>query len=313
VAGYKEMQALTCTIANKPVQKILTTALLVFGLTSSNVIADTTLRSVEYPSSTPLEELAEAAEHDQFFDLTVTNFIKGINKGFEDVQAAGHIEYDFVIRARQIAESVYTSDRVMNTVHQQLQRQLEASDYTPLITLNKSDLRLRERAAEDSARENLEAPEGDEIFDNFVETYHASAEYAARSNLIESLHESLKISELMAQLLIDTQVANVIGLSYAQPTEIRDNLDGIIANVRAQQPIVEQLVKAQFSNHQAYIYRNFSTEEIEQITNMYSSDQYKRYFNAVMQGLRIGLTTMSIEFGDKLGAATAYAESSQEL
>jgi len=307
------MQATTCTNVNKQVKKVLTNALLVFGLTTSNVIADTTLRSVEYSAATPLEELAKAAEHEEFFDLTVANFIKGINKGFEDVQAAGHIEYDFVIRARQIAESVYTSDRVMNTVHQQLQRQLETSDYVPLITLNNSDLRLRERAAEDSARENLESPDGDEIFDNFIETYQASVQYVERSDLIESLHESLKISELMAQLLIDTQVANVIGLSYTQPAEIRDNLDSIIANVRAQQPYIEKLVQAQFSNHQAYIYRNFSTAEIEQITNMYSSDSYKRYFSAVMQGLRIGLTTMSIEFGDKLGAATAYAESSQEL
>jgi len=73
------------------------------------------------------------------------------------------------------------------------------------------------------------------------------------------------------------------------------------------------LLRAQFANHQAYIYRGFNTDDIKLMTELYSSAEYKRYFAAVMHGLRLSLTSMSIEFGDRLGAAMAFAESSQEL
>lgn len=295
------------------IKQVLASAIITFGLMVSSAANGDNQNSSEPGNETKLDQLAIVAEHQQFVDRTVENFLDGINQGFEDVEQAGHIEQDYVDLARQVALNVYTSDRVLASVHAHLQRQLNPSDYAPLIALHRSDIRHRERAAEESARIRLETPEGTDIFEAYVKTYRASSQFVERSELINDLHETLKISELMAQLLIDTQTANVIGLSYTQPQESRANLDDVIANIRAQQPTIEKLLQAQFAHHQAYIYRGFSTEEIETLTMMYSTDEYKRYFGAVMQGLRVGLTKMSIEFGDKLGSAMVLAESSQAL
>ena len=296
-----------------PLKRVLIGAFVTVGLSISSSAAGNSNDLSESKVENRLDELAIVADHQQLADRAATNFLDGIIEGFEEAESAGHIEQDYVNLAKQLAERVYTSDRIKASIYAQLQQELNASDYDPLIALHRSDIRKREQTAEKSARVRLESPEGDDIFAAYVKVYHASSQFAARSELIKDLHESLNVSELTAQLLTDTQIANLIGLSYSQPLESRSNLEDVIASIRAQQPTIEKMLQTQIADYRAYIYRGFNTEDIKTLTTLYSTNEYTRYFATVMHGLRAALTEMSIEFGDKLGSAAALAESSQEL
>ncbi len=296
-----------------PFKQVLIGAFITIGLSVSSSAAGETDNGPDSKTIESLDELARAADHQRLAERTAANFLDGIIEGFEDAESDNHIEKDYVNLAKQIAERIYTSDRILASIHTNLQRELDPSDYVPLIALYRSDLRQRELTAEESARKRLESPDGSDVLEAYIKTYRASSQFVVRSKLINDLHDSLAVSELMAQMLIDAQIATVIGLSYAQPLENNADLDAVLASIRAQQPTIEQFLREQFAHYQAYVYRGFNTEDINTLTTLYSSDQYQRYFGAVMQGLRVGLTQMSIEFGDKLGYAMALAESAQEL
>ena len=296
-----------------PLKQVLIGAFISIGLSISSSAAGDSNDASDSNVKINLDELAIVADHQQFADRAATNFLDGIIESFQEAESANHIEQDYVNLAKQIAERVFTSDRIKASIYTHLQQELNPSDYDPLIALHRSDLRKREQTAEKSARIRLESPEGDDIFEAYVAIYQASTQFAARSELIKDLHESLNVSELTAQLLTDTQIANLIGLTYSQPLESRADLDDVIASIQAQQPTIEKMLETQIANYRAYIYRGFNTEDIKALTKLYSTDEYTRYFATVMQGLRAALTEMSIEFGDKLGSAAALAESSQEL
>jgi len=296
-----------------PLKRVLIGAFVTVGLSISSSAAGNSNDAPESKLESSLDELAIVADHQQLADRAAANFLDGIIEGFEEAESADHIEQDYVNLAKQIAERVYTSDRIKASVYTHLQQELNPSDYAPLIALHRSDIRKREQTAEKSARVRLEAPEGDDTFNAYLKIYRTSSQYAERSELIKDLHESLNVSELTAQLLTDTQIANLIGLSYSQPLESRTDLDDVIASIRAQQPAIEKMLETQIADYRAYIYRGFNTEDIKTLTQLYSTDEYTRYFATVMQGLRAALTEMSIEFGDKLGSAAALAESSQAL
>lgn len=191
--------------------------------------------------------------------------------------------------------SVFNSERLQQSVQQQLNRELSEEQFVRLTRFYRSA----------RGREISQAEAGNSVLRNrvrFTQWHEQSGMRsldASRQLAIRDLERALKATDAAVDTVISMQVALQVGVTPALPEGHKQSVTQLISTARAQRSSLTRTYRDSSLESLAFVFQNQSLESLQAFAAMLKTPAGQNYVHAVNLGLSRGM----LEAAEALGEA----------